>query len=475
MKKTLALIFAAAGCAAAVYGGTAAVAQTEYAEAETRASTQYPDFISELDIGGTQSYAVSDDAFAFSNGRRLYIYEGGTLTAESDESGNSTYVYEGGVMDAPEGRLFAYEHSAAIVNMSFSDDGLLFSDDSSVYLYSEGEVSAASAVIPPVSYPVTNAGLSYFIVDDGVLSVANGTEYRRFEENSYSEIKLIDGSVYAIRDGGLCIIEGGTLATVTVTPIVFRYRDVTQEQTISVGDTATLLKEVSSPRYALVPAGQYITEVDLSSLDGEYFIVGSDGTVSVESGTYALVLCTTGDADLIAIGNKTYITSSLGGKAEFSISEAPFDGAQLNYSAGIYSTPYMCEATELIALEPGATVRVIGQITAEGQTAGSALVTNFCRVIYTTDDGTDIEGYIATAFLTMYDFSGEDGEFTDPTLPDDYSEDDVILTVVLVIVIVVLVIAGVAYLAYVSGANRRKKKSGKSGGREYDNDESEEQ
>ena len=96
-------------------------------------------------------------------------------------------------------------------------------------------------------------------------------------------------------------------------------------------------------------------------------------------------------------------------------------------------------------------------------------------MIYTTDDGTDIEGYIATAFLTMYDFSGEDGEFTDPTLPDDYSEDDVILTVVLVIVIVVLVIAGVAYLAYVSGANRRKKKSGKSGGREYDNDESEEQ
>lgn len=67
------------------------------------------------------------------------------------------------------------------------------------------------------------------------------------------------------------------------------------------------------------------------------------------------------------------------------------------------------------------------------------------------------EGYVASSFLTAYDFSGEDGEFTDPTTPDDYSEDNVILTVVLVIVIVVLVIAGVAYLAYFSGAGKRKK------------------
>ena len=113
----------------------------------------------------------------------------------------------------------------------------------------------------------------------------------------------------------------------------------------------------------------------------------------------------------------------------------------------------------LETLETGTTVSVLYAINAEDQssTAGTSLTADFCRVQYTAQDGTVTEGYVASSFLTAYDFSGEDGEFTDPTTPDDYSEDNVILTIVLVIVMGVLVIAGVAYLAYFSGAGKRKK------------------
>ena len=74
------------------------------------------------------------------------------------------------------------------------------------------------------------------------------------------------------------------------------------------------------------------------------------------------------------------------------------------------------------------------------------------------EDGTQTTGYIATSFLTAYDFSGEDGQFTPPSSPEDYTEDNAVLTVVLVIIIVVLVIAGVAYLAYSSGSGKHGKK-----------------
>ena len=65
--------------------------------------------------------------------------------------------------------------------------------------------------------------------------------------------------------------------------------------------------------------------------------------------------------------------------------------------------------------------------------------------------------YVASGFITAYDFSGEDGQFGEPQTPEDYSEENAVLTVVLVLVIVVLVIAGVAYLAYTGSAGKRKK------------------
>ena len=327
-------------------------------------------------------------------------------------------------------------------------------------IYADGEVAASSSALPPESDGIiTNGSLAYSIRSDGMLSVTDMADFAEgLPEGRYSSLKLAGGKVYALLDGGLCAIEGSEIDDISVVRFTFRYTDVSQEHTIAVGDSAALLKAGTAVCRATVPAGQYVTAIDLSRLDGQYFIVDEDASPSTrpaETDTEALVLCTTGNADIIAIGNDTYITRSLGEKTEYGLSAPPFENAQLNYPAGMYSMPCMNEATQLLRLEPGEKVKVEGMISA---VEGGALIADFCKVTYTADDGTSVTGYIAEDFLTVYNFTGEDGQFSDPTPPDDYSEDDVVLTVVLVIVIVVLVIACVAYLAYASGANRRQKR-----------------
>lgn len=459
-----------AACAAAGYA-----AKTEYVSAEegadTESSTVYPDFVSKLDIGEISCYAVGENSFAFAAGEFLYVYDGGTRSLKSDAEGAAYYEYEGGVMDgASDENIYACEHTSTILTMCYSGGTLYFTDATgAAYTYAAGSHEAApftpaeGAGLPsgllPVSYPVTANGLSYYVRSGGVLSIGDGMAYATFEDGAYSQVKVQNGSVYALRDGSLCIIEGRALADITTPKAInFLYTDITHGETIAIGDCAKLLKQTSDIRFAIVPAGQYVTEIDLTRLSGQYFVTGKEGTFRTQTNSYAIVLCSAGGADIIAIGDKAYITSPLGAKINAVTSNAPFDGAQLNYTAGLYSAPYMSEATLLSNLETGTTVRVLYAVNAANQSsAGESLTADFCRVQYTAQDGTVTEGYIATSFLTAYDFSGEDGEFTEPTEPEDYTEDNVILTVVLIIVIVVLVIAGVAYLAYFSGAGKRKK------------------
>ena len=454
-------MLSAAAAFAACAGGALYGAQTTYfAGADSSSETVYPDFVSDLELGALDCYSVGESAFAFSEGERLYIYEGGSRSSGEDSEGNAVYIYEGGTMqNASGGNIYAYEHSAAITDLLYTSEGLLFSDAvGGVYLYSDGEATSYDGTLPSREEIVTSGSLAYSVVN-GNLSVTDMETVRTdFPAGTYSTVKVENGGVYVVRDYVLCAVTGNTLADVTVVPITFRYTDVSHSLTISTGNSAELIKTVKEPQFVIVPAGQYVTEIDPDEFDGEYFVPGESGTFIMESNAYALVLCTTGNADILAIGEKTYITKSISAKINGTTSTAPFEGAQLNYSAGIYSAPYMSSATELLKLETGATVQVTGQIAASNQpVSGDVLTADFCRVQYTADDGTVTEGYIATSFLTAYDFSADDGEFGDATVPDDYSEENVILTVVLVIVIVVLVIAGVAYLAYFSGASKHKK------------------
>lgn len=480
--KRLTTFLICAVAAAATLACTAAVGpQTEYFADAASGDTVYPDFVSKLDVGGFDNYAVGEDSFALSQGSRLYIYQGGTSGRDTDEDGNAVYVYEDGIMINDGENLYAYDHSSDIVGMSYSAEngGYLLRDElGGVYLYSDGEVTDSNETVELNEDRVFYGDILMYLTDGTLTCVdISSTDPQTYvPEGSFSELKVTDGGVYAIKDGELCIITGNSASALSVTTYSFSYIDLNQESTISVGNTAQLLKSDTTARYRVVVEGQYVTEIDLSDISGQYFVTaehddGTPATYAMDQTCYALLLCTTGNADIIAIGNTTYITYALSAASDLTSSAPPFENALLNYPAGIYSRPYMSEATQLLSLDAGATVSVESQITAEGQPqAGDALPTDFCLVTYTADDGTATTGYIATAFLTVYDFSGEDGEFTDPTPPEDYSEENVILTVVLVIVIVVLVIIGVAYLAYVSGANRRKNKENKNPDSDIDDD-----
>ncbi len=433
--------------------------KTEYAKAET-GETFYPEFVSDLELGNIDCYAAGENKFAFAQSEYIYIYSGGTSSDGKSEDGSAVCVYEGGVMEnASDGGIYAVKHTSAIVSMRYSADALLFKDSTdTVYSYADGTVNALQEAFEEDENIIVSGGLVYSVNDDGMLAVTDMKTFcESIPQGRYSALREENGTVYVLKDGGLCKVEGSAVADISVVPLLFRYTDTSHSQTIAVGNTAELLKTTSAARFSIVPAGQYLTEIDLSDLSGQYFKVGEEGTFRMQNSANALVLCSSGNADIIVIGQKAYITANLGARISETQSPAPFNGGQLNYSAGIYSMPYMSQATELIKLQPGATVQVLYQVRAAEQTAAAgALSADFCRVVYTAEDGARTEGYIATSFLTAYDFSGEDGEFTEPTAPENYSEENVILTVILVIVIVLLVIAGVAYLAYSSGASKRK-------------------
>ena len=101
-----------------------------------------------------------------------------------------------------------------------------------------------------------------------------------------------NGSVYALRDGALCIIEGTSLDEIT-TPraINFLYTDITHGETIAIGDCDELLGQTKDTQFAIVPTGQDVTEGDLTQLGGQYFVTGEEGPYSKGTSSYASGLC----------------------------------------------------------------------------------------------------------------------------------------------------------------------------------------
>ncbi len=496
MKTLLAALAGAAVLSATMCGGMPAAEKTEYppygqehtcavytseevseyglgesGAIFTDGQTEYPEFVTRLEIGQITCYAVQGDRFAFAggeDGRYIYIYSGGTRPATPEEGadGELVYTYEGGIMEnATADGVFAYRNGSAVTAMQFDGDDLLFTDEATdtIQRYSGGTVTSSAGTLPPANSSVDyTAENLYLYINEGSLHVLNKSDnsVTTVADGVFSSLQLGEDGVYAIMDGGLCLIERGEEQIVDITPLEFVYTDESHSQSIVIGDTAELLAQLQpATRIVNVPAAQYVTEIDLTDLGGQYFKVGEEGTFRTETDGKALLLCTTGNADIIAMGDKAYITKSVGASSELEHTAAPFASARLNYSSGLYSVPYMCTATQIIQLDMDSRLTVENQITAAG--AQGTLTNDFCLVSYTAEDGTEYRGYVATSFLTAYDFSGEDGEFGEITPPEDYSEDNAIITVVLIIIIVVLVIAGVAFLAYSSGAGKRKSREPK--------------
>lgn len=465
VKKLFAIITTLA--VAATLGGTAAAyaedaddgisAGTTAEDTVTDGELYYPEFVSEL-VTEADCYAVNGSTFAIAEGYTLHIYSGGSL---------SGYTYSGGELED-------YTSSFEISDLYYDSEGTLYLfDGTDTYVYSDGAATlydGDSSNFFNDNQTITSSDGLIFGIRDSQLRVTDmGTTVISLSDGTYSMLKQTDDVIYVIKDGSLCIIEGSTLDDITVSALTFEYADTTHGTSIAIGNSARLLQTTAeSAEYVNVPAGQYVTRIDLTDLSGTYFTTIEENgvhTYILEEEMTALVLCTSGNAMIVADGDGTaYITKAVATTRSLTEEDAPFAGGQLLLEAGLYSSPYISEGTKIATLAEGATVSVLGQVT------GDMLATNFCRVSYTDDSGNTVIGYVATGLLTEYEFViPSDDELTEEW-NEDYSEDNVIVTVVLIIVIVLLIIAGVAYLAYFSGANRRNKKRQKAEAKDSDDD-----
>lgn len=462
MKK----VIVAVACAALLPVATAGIT-TQYALAA--GETVYPQFISELEIGNITAYAYDGTDFAFvgdSNERELYVYSGGRLDSEGNK-------YVGGELLSSSDGLCALSHSTEITDVWYEGDTLTFTDaNKKSFSFIDGVLTETEATYSPPS-TITIGDIIVYATDTGniIFRYPKTDELLgQLDDGEYSMLNYLGGRLFALKEGKLCAISaeitGGNGAPVQLEglaalPLAFEYTDRSHELTIAVGDSLSKLRAVKDEAaFVTVAAGQYITEIDTDGTAGEYFAIGKGGTTLNDQSKTALLLATSGNADILAIGEKTYITVHNEVTSVPTEYPAPFATGQLNYAAGVYSSPYMCKATELETLAQGAKVQILYELKSA---VNSALAADFCRVKYTAEDGTEAEGYVATGFITAYDFSAENGDYGETTPPENYSEDNVAVTVILVLAIVVIVIAGVAFLAHTSGADKRRKKQADGG------------
>ena len=229
-----------------------------------------------------------------------------------------------------------------------------------------------------------------------------------------------------------------------------------------------------------------MTAIDLTSLEGEYFRLdfskqkaidkannvdvknkvypASDATYKVDKDTPALLLCYTGNAAIVALGDTAdgtaYILfndastvnvlneSEVGCRKEAEFANATIIGNR------IYSSPFTVTGTTLKPNAAGTNVTVNCKIVCEGEFQG-LLNSVYYEVVFKNEEGEDVTGYVAAGFLTEYII--EDNK--DPaTVPDpEHNESTRVTTVLLILAVVVLVLVAVGYIVYTATSGRKKK------------------
>lgn len=400
--------------AVASFGGTAASAET--------GTTRYPedgDFIKSLTFDALSDYAVDGERYAFAENSTVTLYDGGNIEKITFDS--------------------------AVTALDCADGIFYCSDGESVYSLPGKEKSdyvmpAPAVTIDNGDYHYRLTGTMLQIAKFSVEGVTGDTA-----KGEFSKLKLYGTSVYAINDGSVCAFTGETYD-----PIELEYYDYTVTQEIIVGNAPAALIDYKSLRFVTVTEGAHMTEADLTQLDGDYFVTGE--TKTAQSGVTALLLCYTGNAAIIAVGDKSYLVHE--GNVEVAkvqcTSKAEFDNATITGN-NIYSSPYVIIETPAKSNATGTIVKVVGKLEYEG-----VLGSVFYEVKYSASNGEEKTGYVADGLLTEYII--EDNK-PPATVPDpEYTERSNTKTVLLVFAVVILVLAAAAYLAYVGTKGNKKSK-----------------
>ena len=409
MKRSAVLI-APLLLALSAQGGIAAFAEA--------GDTIYPDngdFVKALTFTSLTDYAVDGETYAFADGNTVLVYG--------------------------EGNLTEYEFEEKVEKLDYSDGILYYSTVSGTFTLPDSE--KAEYQFGEEIDLLRHNGFIYDL-NDGELTAYNSDTHEHTPfEGVYSDLKVYGEKLYALGGNVLYSINGAE-----ATEISLEYADFTATQKICIGNSPAELKKTSL-KFVEVEAGTYMTEVDLTSLDGDFFTAGK--TLKTEEKITALFLCNTGNASIIAIGDTSYILLQSKTKAtevECYV-EKEFDNATV-IGNRIYATPYVIIGTSSVSNAAGMIVSVLNKLEYDG-VLGSA----FYEVMYMTEDKTTHVGYVADGFLTEYII--EDNN--DPNIIPDpgHSEKNNTKTVVLILIVVILVLIAVGYLLYIATSDKRKK------------------
>ncbi|MGN0806014.1 MAG: hypothetical protein ACI4MC_03165, partial [Candidatus Coproplasma sp.] len=273
-------------------------------------------------------------------------------------------------------------------------------------------------------------------------------------EITFSGLKKYDNNAYAVMNNSLYRLEGAT--AVKVEPTYYGYVEMTKA--ISTGTAAEALKAEMPITYGWIERDSYYTEISLENGLGATFEIPdlSSATKLSEDRLYCMMLAESGNAYIVTIGGKCYLTAKTSVSVEAispSLSAPDVSVAYAVERIGVYSRPYLSGATKLCDLDSGSdnAVTVTGQFT-------DSVGKEFYKIEYVDGDGNTVKGYAAKTLMTGYAFPAEDEEIHTDGGDSRFTYDTNVVTVALAVAIVALVIIAVLYVAVASSRNNRRKK-----------------
>mgnify|MGYP001028679976 FL=1 len=428
--KLLALITTSLLALPSLFGGVSASAAggaTNY--------PQYTEFVKSLEFSSLTDFAVNGDEYAF-------IEHGETFDSVKLHKGDSLTTHEFGegeiltALDCADGKFYY-----SLKNEESGDKVYSLPDKAeSDHTMPEAEAKT-TIVLGDYIYKLSNTQLTVAYIDE----TDHSKDFLKTLDGEYKNLKRFGDAVYAVKSNGLYSFDGSEEKL-----LEFKYIDYSSTLEIAVGSTQTDLTANYSLKFVTIGAGSYMTEVDLTNLGGEHF--EAKQTQLIAEDTLALLLCYTGNAAVVAIGEKSYVTlkTSVTETEQTCTTEPEFGHATVTGNR-IYASPFVIVGTSVLFPATGAIVEIKNKI--EHEVLGSA----FYEVEYADADGNKHIGYVTEGFLTEYIIEDNKPpyEYPDP----NHSEKTDTRTVILILLVVILVLAAISYIAYVLTSDKRKKKN----------------
>ncbi len=421
------------------------------ADGDNSGECVYPEeFITPLTFSALADYAFCGDARAFADSTYLYIIEPDEYGDEQPTTfncgaENSTIGYDA------EGNL--YLEMAGGGTYLYQNTGLVPAD------FDDFTINNSELLIEEYYYYLrAQTTGELYVIDTG-----NDNENKTLFDSGCSNLKQYDGTAYVMHDGEIYVLNG----TEEPEMLVIEYTDFTAANSINTANAAEILAssgyEVQLVNILSIAADGYDTYVTKISLDDLGATFRASGTKKINATCSALAIAEVGNATRVVMEDESGITSSYITRTasvepiSYTAGENDMQTAYALTDIGIYSRPYICEATKIGEIAQGT---VFDNITEKFSL--EFIDEQFYRVTCTVD-GEEITGFVAAGLLSPYTFAA-DGEEEQTAGGENFEYGNNIVTVIVILLIVLLVLIAVGYVIFYmtrkdDSKGRRRKKS----------------